>query len=204
MSEIRGTLEQVRRRLNDFVNAAHRRPGEWVVLSNITDDSGNPSESVKDKLVMVLANIQRETAISTFNPNAAIRNDAYGVVAPPLYIDLFVFFYANFIDRAYCEGLTVISRAISFFQQNPWFTRENLPGLDPAIDKLTFELTNLDLVEVNHLLGMFGARYLPSVYYKVRMIPFQGGAMQAEVPAAQGISNPGDVMDPPLRRVEEA
>jgi hypothetical protein len=96
-----------------------------------------------------------------------------GVVAPPLYVDLFVLFYANFADRNYIEGLTMISRVIAFFQQNPVFTRDNLPDLDPVIDKLRFEFTNLDLGSLNHLMGNLGVKYLPSAYYKVSMIPFQ-------------------------------
>lgn len=197
MSDFRGTLEQIRKRLNEFINAAHPRPGEWVRLSNLVDDSGSPTESVKDKLVMVVANIQKETAVSSYNPTAPVRPDAYALISPPLYIDLYVLLCANFSDQAYPEGLGVISRAIAFFQQNFWFTHSTLPGLDPRIDKLTFELTNLDLVELNLLFSMMGTSYLPSVYYKVRMFPFQSGAVQAEVAAVQGVSNPGDVVDPP-------
>jgi hypothetical protein len=203
MSEIRDTLEQIRRRLNEFINAAHPRPGGWVVLSNIIDDSGEPSEWVKEKLVMVLANIQKETAVSTYNPAAAIRQNNYAIVAPPLYIDLFVLLYANFSDRSYHEGLGVIAQAISFFQQNLWFTRAELPDLPPAIEKLTFELTNLDLVEVNHLVGMMGARYLPLLFYKVRMIPFQTGAVQAQVSGVRGVDNPGEALDSPPGPGEE-
>jgi hypothetical protein len=197
MSDLRGTLEQIRRRLNEFINAAHPRPGEWVRLSNLTDDSGNPPESIKDNLVLVVANIQKETTVSTYNSATPIRSDSFAIVSPPLYIDLFVLLYANFSEQTYPEGLAIIGRAISFFQQNLWFTHSTLPGLDPAIDRLTFELTNLDLVELNLLFGMMGAHYLPSVYYKVRMFPFQSGAVQAEVPAAQGVGNPADVLDPP-------
>jgi len=151
MSEIRGTLEHIRRRLDEFLSAEHPRSHEWVVLSNIIGDRN-------DRLIMVLANVQRETAT------------ANAVVAPPLYIDLFLLFYANFGDDQYPEGLGVIGRTVRFFQENPLFTRDNLPGLDPEIDKLTFEMINLDLAELNHLVGMMGVRYLPSVYYKVRII----------------------------------
>jgi hypothetical protein len=87
----------------------------------------------------------------------------------------------------------MISQTISFFQQNPWFTHDNVPGLDPVIDKLTFEMTNLDLVDLSYLISMTGTKYLPSVYYKVRLLPFQSGAMQAEVPAAKGVEAPSEV-----------
>jgi hypothetical protein len=168
-----------------------------VILSNIVDDSGNMTDRVKDKVVMTLANIQRETTVSTYNSAVAVRGETYASVAPPLYINLFVFFYAAFTDQSYSDGLWAIERTISFFQQNQWFTHANLPGLDSAIQKLQFELANLDVVDANYLVGMMGAKYLPSVLYKVRTIPFQAGAVMAETPAVQGVSNPGDVQDPP-------
>src|SRR5436853_173538 len=116
---------------------------------------------------MFLANIQHETAISTYNSTVPAKSGGgYVVVTPPLYIDLFVLFYANFLNNNYREGLGIISRTISFFQQNPWFTHANLPDLDPIIDKLTLEMTNLDVTDLNYLMGLMGTKYLPSVYYK--------------------------------------
>lgn len=195
MSEIRGTLEQIRKRLNEFLWTASPRQDDWVILSDIVDPSGQPIQEAQEKVVMFLAGIQKETAVSTYNPNVPVAGNRYAVVAPPLYIDLFVLMYANFSGKNYAEGLSAISRTITFFQQNLWFTHDNLPGLDPRIDKLTFELTNLDPVDLNYLLGLTGAKYLPSVYYKVRMIPFESDAMQAQVPAAQGVQAPGEVQD---------
>lgn len=195
MSDLRGTLELVRRRLNQFIHAADPRPEDWVILSNLVDHSGNPHEGAKGKIVMFLANIQREVTISTYKPNVPVSRGRYAVVASPLHIDLFVLFYANFYDSTYIQGLEAISRTISFFQQNPWFTKESLPGLDPAIEKLSFELVNLEPVELNYLMGLTGSKYLPSVYYKVRMIPFQAGAIQQQRRGVRGIQPPGEERD---------
>ncbi len=195
MSEIRGTLETIRKRLNEFLWNATPREGDWVVLSDLVDLEGNPVAEAQNKLVIFLAGIQRETAISTYNPNVPIAGNRFALVAPPLYIDLLLLFYANFSGKSYAEGLSTISRTIVFFQQNASFTRDTLPGLDPRIDKLSFELTNLEPVDRSHLMGLAGVKYLPSVYYKMRMIPFVSEAMQAEVPAVQGLQTPGGVAD---------
>jgi hypothetical protein len=183
MSEIRGVLEEVRTRLNEYIAAAHPRPDEWVILSNVVDQGGQPYEAAKDKVVMALVNICREDTVSTYNAFApAARGDAYVEHAPPLYVDLYVLFYANFFDLTYTEGLSAVSHVLSFFQQNPVFTRKNLPALPREVDRLTFELFSLDTVELNYVLGMLGAKCLPSAYYKVRLIPFQSGAMRGEAP----------------------
>ena len=173
MAILRTTLEIVRQQLNDTLRNIDPRPDDWVILSNIMDQAGREFPETRDKVVMVLANMRSETSISGLPQSGPVEAGRVGVVAPPLYVDLFVLFYANFADRNYIEGLTMISRVIAFFQQNPVFTRDNLPDLDPVIDKLRFEFTNLDLGSLNHLMGNLGVKYLPSAYYKVSMIPFQ-------------------------------
>jgi hypothetical protein len=201
MGAIQTTLELIRQKLNEFFSNADPREEDWVILSNIIDHEGHQYEQAKDKVVMFLANIQHETTISTYNRAMPVKGDQYAIVAPPLYINLFVLFFANFYDRSYPEGLGMISRTISFFQQNPCFTHENLPGLDTIIDKLTFEMSNLDATGLNYLMGLTGTKYLPSAYYKVRMIPFSGPAIQGVVPAAQGVQSPGEIDAKDIKRL---
>jgi hypothetical protein len=175
MAMIQTTLELIREKLNDRLMAEDRRSEDWVILSNIVGLNGEPFPEARDKVVICLANIQSEEVTSAYLPGAAVGSAGPGLVALPLYIDLFVLFYANFEGRNYPEGLGVISRTIAFFQENPVFTRDNLPMLDGRIDKLQFEFTNLDLAALHCLLRYMGAKYLPSAYYKVRMIRFDDG-----------------------------
>ena len=176
MVAIPTTLELIRQKLNTQTTV----PGneDWVILTNIVDHEGHVSEQAKNKVVMSLANIRYETVISDYN--RAIPDNNIHFIAPPLYIDLYVLFFANFSDRNYLQGLALISETISFFQKNPWFTDKTLPGLDPAIDKLSFEMVNLDLADLNYVMDMMGAKYLPSVYYKVRMFTFSSDVLPGE------------------------
>ena len=174
MDLIRTVLELLRQKLNEYFSNADPRREDWVILANIMDQEGRPFAATKDKIVMTLANIRHETIISTFTPTVKTKTGSYVNVTPPLYIDLFVLFYANFFDENYRHGLAMISRTISYFQQNPIFDAATMPDLPRGIDKLTLEITSLDLLELNYLMGMLGVNYLPSVYYKVRMLPFVG------------------------------
>jgi hypothetical protein len=173
---IRSVLEAIRQQLDTHLQTIDSRQEDWVILSNVVDHQGRPFAGANDKVVMVLANITHETIVSPMVPP---KGSGHAAVAPPLYIDLFILFFANFFDRQYADGLETISRTIAYFQQNPVFTRDNLPGLDPRIDKLTMEITNLDLREISSLMDVLGTRYLPSVYYKLRLLPFTADAMQA-------------------------
>jgi hypothetical protein len=193
MVTIQATLELIRQKVNEFFKNADPRDEDWVILSNIVDQEGRACEEAKNKIVMFLANIKHETVISTHQRTMPVKGNRYAIVAPPLYIDLFVLFFANFSDSNYAEGLGVISQTIAFFQRSPWFTQDSLPGLDPDIEKLTFEMVNLEMADLNYLMGMIGAKYLPSVLYKVRVLPFRSEAMQGQVPGVQGVGAPGDV-----------
>jgi len=99
------------------------------------------------------------------------------VVGPPLYLDVHVMFMANFMEKNYSDGLAALSRLIGYFQQTPWFNRDNAPALDPEIDKLTLEFENLSPVDVNYVMGMLGTRYFPSAFYKMRMLSYNAPAM---------------------------
>ena len=180
MPAISTTLELIRQKLNGFLQRAAPENQEWVTLTNLVDHEGNALEQTKNRVVMSLIHIRPENrVVSTYDPVVPSHTSAV-VWAPPLYIDLYVHLYANFSDKNYSQGLVMISETISFFQQHPVFTDENLPGLDTVTNKLTFEMVSLDFADLNYLMGLLGAKYLPSVYYKVRLIPFINDARSGE------------------------
>src|SRR5881296_2041892 len=151
MSDIRVVLELVRRRLNEFIRAEEPRGEDWVVLSNLVDPGGSPVEGARDKLVMFLAAIQKETMVSTYTAAVPAGPNQYSIVPPPLYVNLYVLVMANFYDANYAEGLGMISRAIRFFQQNPTFNHDTLPGLPDDVDRLTWDMANLDPLNLSYV-----------------------------------------------------
>ncbi|GAB3126408.1 Pvc16 family protein [Novispirillum itersonii] len=191
MDLIGTTLELIRGRLNDSIQNLDNRPEDWVILSNIVDVDGKPYEAAINKIVLCVTSMQDEKVISTFNPMLRGPEGKYGQVTPPLYLDVNVAFIANFYNKNYRDGLVAISRTISYFQQNPYFNQQNLPGLDPAIDKLNLEFVNLDPVDLNYVMGMLGAKYLPSVFYKIRLLPFASTAMSSKAVAVGAFETSG-------------
>lgn len=179
MPAISTTLELIRQKLNGFLQRAAPENQEWVILTNLVDHEGNALEQTKNRVVMSLIHIRPENRVSTYDPVVPSHTSAVAW-APPLYIDLYVLLYANFSDKNYQQGLVMISETISFFKQNPSFTDENLPGLDAVTNKLTIEMVSLDFADLNYLMGLLGVKYLPSVYYKIRLIPFFNEARSGE------------------------
>lgn len=197
MADLRNTLTLVRQKLDEFLGNAVASNEDWVVLSNLVDPAGEPYDGARNRVVMFLANIQNDSTISTHNRTAPIGNDQHAVVSPPIYVVLHVLLIANFYDKNYAEGLEMISRTISFFQQNPSFTSATLPDLDPEIEKLSFKMVSLDMTDLNYVMGLVGAKYLPTVCYKVRLLPFRGEAIQGQTPAARGARVGPELADPP-------
>ncbi len=186
MSSVRATLETIRKLANEYMQNLDRRSDDWVALTSSVYHDGSVNDSIRDKVVMTLYNITRENIVSTYTPTRG-GVDSLAVVNPPIYIDLHLVFMANFAAHNYSDGLSAISAIISFFQQNPWFNQSNAPELGPEIDKITLEMSSLDPVEVNYVMSMLGTKYLPSVFYKLRMLPFASTAMRARAyPVSSG------------------
>jgi hypothetical protein len=186
----------IRGQLNSYFQNLDHRADDWVILSNIVDSGGAVISNTNDKIVIYVANITHETTISTYSPTKKTSAEGYVVVSPPIYINLYILFYANFSGANYSYGLGKISQTISYFQQNPFFNRDTLPNLPPNVDKLTLDLVNLDLHELNYLMGMAGVKYLPCIYYKLRMLPFSGDAIRGTVSAVSGANLPTVPEDP--------
>jgi hypothetical protein len=185
MAILQSTLDLLRGRLDAAFQISDPRAEEWVTLTNPVDLDGRVSESARNKIVMTLAGLQAETAIGTFPSFIPAGGDQFARVAPPLHLNAFVVFFANFTEGNYATGLGMLSRTIAFFQQNPVFTHDRLPGLAPEIDKIALDFVNLDLTQTNHLMGMLGLKYLPSVLYRLRMLTFASDAIASLVPTTR-------------------
>jgi hypothetical protein len=185
MTLLQSTLELLRDRLDAAFQIADPRSEEWVALTNPVDPDGRVSESARNKLVMALVGLQSDKTIGTFPAPMPVSGDQFAIVAAPLNVNAFVLFVANFSDSNYPTGLGMLSRAIGFFQQNPVFTHDRLPGLAPEIEKIALDFVSLDLTQTNHLMGMLGLKYLPSALYRLRMLPFGSDAIAGLVPAVK-------------------
>jgi hypothetical protein len=174
MENIQSVLELFRNRLNSFLAEALHLNEDVVVLSNLTASDGASSPQVAGKVVLSLANIEQNMTLS---PSVRGVSSGHSVssgqdaLPPPVFSDLYLLVLANFGEGNYPSGLNLISRVIGFVRDNPIFTQSNLPGLDPAIDRLSFEFVNLDASQWSHYLRMAGVTYLPAVMYKLRMHP---------------------------------
>jgi len=143
---------------------------EIVHLDHIVEADGSLALP-GDSLGLSLVNIEEER-VTKAQQNFSRSTDGRIVhMNPEIKLNLYVLIVANFSN--YRTGLEFLSGCIRFFQSKSVFTPANTPELDPAIQKLIVEMMTLNFEQQNHLWGSLGAKYLPSVIYKVRMLTIQ-------------------------------
>ncbi|MGD1847946.1 MAG: DUF4255 domain-containing protein [Salibacteraceae bacterium] len=166
--------------LNQFLT--NRFPGaiEPVEPNAILDQSGSNGLTA-GKIGITLVNIEEERMMKAQLPyEASVTTGALKRRNPEIKLNLFLLFAANFDagtsgSANYKESLKRLSGVIGFFQSRNIFTQENSPGLDDGISRLTAELYTLPMEQQNYLWAALGAKYMPSVIYKIRLITVQEG-----------------------------
>jgi hypothetical protein len=153
-----------------------------VVVSNLLELDGSVAPHTNNRLVLTLVNIEKDTL--PFRPNAGTRGVDERVLqhSAPLFVNLYLMLSANFGAGNYTEALKYVSQAIAFFQQRPMFDQRNSPGLDERIERLILDIENLPIADLNNLWSLLGGRYLPSMYYKVRMVAIDARALTGQAP----------------------
>ena len=75
---------------------------------------------------------------------------------------------ARFAD--YQLALRRLSQVLGFFHGRPLFTPSDSPGLPVGIDRLSMDLLSHGPEQTHQLWACLGARHLPSVVYRLRMV----------------------------------
>lgn len=190
------TLNFLTQEINTFLKIKNNTPNEnKIVLSSIATDSGLviPNKS----LGLSLINIEEERVFKEQRNTFVNENGKSQNYNPELRLNLYILITSNFQDKLiedpsddYKEGLKQLSNVILFFQSKNVFTNENSPllaSIDPNIQKIIVELYSYSFEQLYNFWSVVGTKYLPSVLYKVRMLRFQGGLVDAELPGVSGV-----------------
>ena len=148
-----------------------------VVLGNIALQESGDNESISNRIVITMVNIEEESALK--NSNGFYRtNGNLKFQNPPVYLNLYLLFTANWQD-AYENALRRLSNIIEFFQGNNIFTIQNSPLGAESLDttnpdivemKLILDMYTMTFEQINHLWGSLGGKQTPFVLYKGRLV----------------------------------
>lgn len=185
---IHKVLPEIVAELNAFLKRAASDTEDRAVLSALVDQSGSIAFTGENKIICQLTGIEQERSnINKFPTSPVMKN-------PPVYLNLYLLFAAYFPGN-YDEALKFISLVIAYFQGKQVFTAQNTPGLPTEVEKITVEINNLDQHAQSQLWSAIGAKMMPSVSMKLRMIPITRDQILAEIPEIRGIESSTDLSD---------
>ncbi len=149
----------------------------FIVLSNVASKDGDWAIPA-NKIGMSLINIEEERILKDQVFEHRNTEGVYERYNPNIKLNLYVLFCANFVNSTdqtsiYGEGLKQLSHVIAYFQGKNVFTPDNSPGMNPALQRLIVDMYSYSFEQQYNFWSILGAKYLPSVLYKVRLVTYQ-------------------------------
>lgn len=156
--------------LNAYLQARTGVIGDVVALSPVVDDDGKYAIDT-NSVGVHLINIDEDATSKEQLPSATYQAGQHVVSEPRLNLNLYVMFTANY--SLYDQALKYTSHILTYFQSHRLFTPEKYPSLDQKMKRLTVELQSLNYDQLNQIWAFIGAKQLPSIIYRVRVLGLQ-------------------------------
>lgn len=165
-------LQTLTDNLNIFFRTKLKIQEDKAELSGIINQDGSLASLSENKVLITLLNIEKEP----FSASSHI------VGRQKLSLNLLVIFSCHFSNSNYSEGLRFLDLIITYFEENYTLEAQNIYDGNNKI-KIEIETSNID--NVHNIWATIGAKYLPSVVYKLRMIVVDSNNISAFTPAVQ-------------------
>lgn len=190
---IHTALEFLTEELNGYLKTKNNVMENKVTLTNVATQEGNWAIP-NNKLGISLINIEEERVFKEQRAAYVNRNGESEQYNPEIKLNLYVLITSNYTSgeinadsTEYLEGLKQLSNVIAFFQQKNVFNTSNSPSLDPAIGKLVVELFSYSFEQLYNFWTVIGAKYLPSILYRVRLMRIQEKEILGKQPTLSGL-----------------
>ena len=143
-----------------------------VLLNNLIESNGSIPQANQNKVVISLINIEKETLKAFYQRSTRLPDGNYSDVKPSERYNLILLISANFDN--YNETLRFLNDVIVFFQANVVLDAAVSSNIPPGINKLEFEVEKISYHQMHSLWTAMGAKYQPSIIYKMRLLTIQG------------------------------
>lgn len=164
---ISDTLDYIRLEIRDHLNVQDAEVSLGH-LHSLTETANNPGVRIS------LVNVTEESTLrnmphSVRNPSGQIEYQE-----PPVHLNLFIVMAFDFGN--YQTDMIRLSETLELFQSKRFFDRGNQRPENPfpaILQRLIFDLHSSDFEQLNHLWGVMGGTYFPSLIYRVRLVRIQ-------------------------------
>ena len=157
------------------------------MLNNLIEGNGSIPDINQNKIVISLINIEKETAKPFYNRNQQLGNGNFATINPAERYNLDVLISSNF--DSYTETLKFLNAVILFFQINNTLDANTSANIPLGLEKLEFDIEKITYHQMQSLWTAMGAKYQPSVIYKMRLITIQGEEASGFTPDILQTSN---------------
>jgi Pvc16 N-terminal domain len=141
-----------------------------VSVGALCDDRGLWIQPV-DTIRLTLFQIDEERTTREQMPERTIIGGREVLFPPPLKLNLVLLFAGRF--QQYDQALRTLSLILNFFQARPLFTPSSSPALPKGIERIAIDLLSYGSEQMNQMWACFGAKHLPSIVYRLRMVVLQ-------------------------------
>ena len=157
--------------LDQFLRNRFSLDESKVVLNNLIEANGSLPQINQNKIVISLINIERETAKPFYVRNQKLADGNYSDISPSERYNLDLLISSNFDD--YGETLRFLNAVITFFQVNTSIDAGTFSNIPADLTKLEFDIEKISYHQMQSLWTAMGAKYQPSVIYKLRLVTIQ-------------------------------
>lgn len=177
----------IKQKLDEYLLNSFELDESVTVLNHLVAQDGSSPAKNHNKMVITLINLDYDTTkpfyggIQRGRDNQVIRSN------PGNMFNVDLLFTACFDD--YEEALKFLNATISYYQNHMIINRSVAPDLPEGMKALTFEIANSTYFETHNLWSAMGAKYQPSIIYKVRHVNVQSDDINVVVPAVTNVSN---------------
>tara|TARA_R110002050_G_scaffold261556_1_gene401630 strand:- start:112968 stop:113540 length:573 start_codon:yes stop_codon:yes gene_type:complete len=155
--------------LNQFIKNKFGLSDEIVVTNKIIDQNGSVPIENQNKVVISLIHIDQETVKPFYNKPRKIQDGNYENKPLGERYNLYLLISPNFDD--YNETLKFLNTSIQFFQINGLLDANSFSDIPKGITRIEFEFEKGDsYLQMHNLWSALGAKYQPSVVYKMKLI----------------------------------
>ncbi|WP_343617919.1 Pvc16 family protein [Flavobacterium sp.] len=160
---------------------------DLTVLNYLVDTSGVFPKNNKNKVVLSLINIEKETNQPFYIRNKQLNDGSYSSFNETERYNLDLLISCNFDD--YSESLKTLDVVINFFQVNNYIDATSSSSIPPGLNRLEFEYEKISYHQMHSLWTAMGAKYQPSIIYKIKLIKVQGHETTEIIPGVSQINN---------------
>jgi len=163
-------LQTLTDNLNIYFRTKLKIQEDKAELSAVVNQDGTIALQSENKVLVTLLNIEREP----FSASGQI------IGRQKLSLNILVIFSCHFSNSNYSEAIRFLDLIITYFEENYTLEAQNIYDGNNKI-KVEIETYNID--KVHNVWATIGAKYLPSVVYKLRMVVVDSNSISSFTPA---------------------